>query len=78
MMLKTIAITMSVVAVGAAPAQDWPSRTITMIVPFAAGGGIDVSARIQAIRMGELLGQTIVVDNIGGGGGTIGTAQAAA
>src|SRR4029453_8236497 len=53
-------------------AQDWPTRPITLIVPFAAGGGIDVSARIQALRMGELLGQSIVVENVGAAAGMIG------
>jgi tripartite-type tricarboxylate transporter receptor subunit TctC len=53
-------------------AQDWPTRPITLVVPFAAGGGIDTSARIQALRMGELLGQTIVVENMGGAAGTTG------
>ena len=48
-----------------AAAQEWPTRPITLIVPFAAGGGIDVSARIQAQRMGELLGQSIVIENVG-------------
>src|SRR6476660_6791397 len=46
-------------------AQDWPTRPITMIIPFAPGGGVDASGRIQAQRMGELLGQTIVVENVG-------------
>ncbi len=55
-----------------AVAQDWPTRPITLVVPFAAGGGIDVSARLQAQRMGELLGQTIVVENIGAAAGMIG------
>jgi hypothetical protein len=41
-----------------AAAQDWPTRPMTLVVPFSAGGGVDVSARIQAQRMGELLGQT--------------------
>ena len=40
-----------------AVAQDWPTRPMTLVVPFSAGGGVDVSARIQAQRMGELLGQ---------------------
>ena len=43
-------------------AQDWPTRPITLIVPFAAGGGIDASARLQALAIGEALGQTIVVE----------------
>jgi len=46
-----------------ARAQDWPTRPMTLIVPFAAGGGVDVSARIQAQGMSERLGQPIVVDN---------------
>ncbi len=53
---------------GAAAAQDWPTRPITLVVPFAAGGGIDVSVRLQAQHMSELLGQSFVVENIGGGG----------
>ncbi len=53
-------------------AQDWPTRPITLIVPFAAGGGVDVSARIQAQRMGELLGQSIVVENVGAAAGMAG------
>ena len=55
-----------------AAAQDWPTRPITLIVPFAAGGGVDVSARIQAQRMGELLGQTIIVENVGAAAGMAG------
>jgi putative tricarboxylic transport membrane protein len=55
-----------------APAQDWPTRPMTLIVPFAAGGGVDLSARIQALRMGELLGQTIVVENVGAAAGMAG------
>jgi tripartite-type tricarboxylate transporter receptor subunit TctC len=57
---------------GGALAQDWPSHPITLVVPFVPGGGIDVGSRLLAQRMGELLGQTIIVDNIGGGGGMIG------
>ena len=45
---------------------------MTLIVPFAAGGGIDVTARIQAQQMGELLGQTIIVENVGAAAGMIG------
>src|SRR3977135_340016 len=58
-------------------AQEWPTRPITLIVPFAAGGGLDVSVRIQAQRMSELLGQTIVTENIGAAGGTVGSLRVA-
>jgi tripartite-type tricarboxylate transporter receptor subunit TctC len=58
-------------------ADDWPSRPITLIVPFSAGGGVDLSARIQAQRMGELLGQPIVVENVGAAAGMAGSARVA-
>jgi tripartite-type tricarboxylate transporter receptor subunit TctC len=57
---------------GPVGAEDWPARPITLVVPFAAGGGVDVSARIQAQRMGELLGQQIVVENVGAAAGMAG------
>ncbi len=60
-----------------AAAQEWPARTITLVVPFAAGGGIDTSARIQAQHMSELLGQTIVVENVGAAAGTTGALRVA-
>ncbi len=60
-----------------APAQDWPTRTITLVIPFAAGGGIDASARLQALVLGEILGQTIVVENVGAAAGTIGSGRVA-
>jgi tripartite-type tricarboxylate transporter receptor subunit TctC len=58
-------------------AQEWPNRPITLIVPFAAGGGIDASARLQALHMGELLKQTIVVENVGAVAGQVGSARVA-
>jgi putative tricarboxylic transport membrane protein len=58
--------------IDAAAAQDWPTRPITLIVPFAAGGGVDVSARIQAQRMSGLLGQSIIVENVGAAAGMAG------
>ena len=62
---------------GTAGAQDFPNRPLTLVVPFAAGGGIDVVARIQAQRMGELLGQNVVVENIGAAAGMAGGARVA-
>ncbi|HZP77709.1 MAG TPA: tripartite tricarboxylate transporter substrate-binding protein [Pseudolabrys sp.] len=61
-----------------AGAQNYPSRTITMIVPYPAGGPSDVVARIMADGMGRVLGQSVIIENVGGAGGTIGTARAAA
>jgi tripartite-type tricarboxylate transporter receptor subunit TctC len=58
-------------------AQGWPSRPITLIVPFAAGGGVDTSARIQAAKLGELLGQPIVAENVGAAAGMVGSARVA-
>jgi tripartite-type tricarboxylate transporter receptor subunit TctC len=60
-----------------AAAQDWPTRPMTLIVPFGAGGGIDTSARIQALKMGELLGQSIIVENVGAAAGMTGGSRVA-
>jgi len=62
---------------GAASAQDFPSRPLTMIIPFAAGGPTDVLGRIIAARMGELLGQNVIIENVGGAGGMSGSARVA-
>ena len=58
-------------------AQAYPTRPMTMIVPFAAGGGQDVLGRLMAQRMSEILGQQIVVENIGGAAGTTGSKRVA-
>nr|WP_315491397.1 tripartite tricarboxylate transporter substrate binding protein BugD [uncultured Rhodoferax sp.] len=60
-----------------AHAQDYPNKTITMVVPFAAGGPTDTVARLVAQSMGTKLKQQIIVENVGGAGGTIGAARAA-
>jgi tripartite-type tricarboxylate transporter receptor subunit TctC len=52
-----------------AAAQEWPTRTITLVVPFTPGGGVDISARLQAQAIGDILGQNVIVENIGGGAG---------
>jgi tripartite-type tricarboxylate transporter receptor subunit TctC len=62
---------------GPANAQDYPSRPITLVVPYAAGGGNDVMARTVADKMSRTLGQQIVVENRAGAGGTIATRQVA-
>lgn len=58
-----------------ATAQTYPNRTITMVVPFAAGGTTDVVARIMADTMSRMLGQQIVVENVTGAGGTVGATR---
>jgi tripartite-type tricarboxylate transporter receptor subunit TctC len=58
-------------------AQAYPTKPITVIVPFAAGGPTDALARVLTARMGEALGQTMIVENVGGAGGTIGVNKAA-
>jgi tripartite-type tricarboxylate transporter receptor subunit TctC len=60
-----------------ASAQDWPTRPVTMIVPFAAGGTTDVLGRIMALRIGEILGQPVVIENVGGAGGMTGSLRVA-
>jgi len=68
----------AVLSLGVAQAQDsYPSRPIRLIVPFAAGGGTDTLSRIFGQVLGEQLGGTVVIENVGGAGGSIGTGQAA-
>ncbi|MDO8876984.1 MAG: tripartite tricarboxylate transporter substrate-binding protein [Pseudolabrys sp.] len=61
-----------------AMAQNYPTKPIVMVVPFPPGGPSDVVARIMADGMGKALGQNVVIENVGGAGGTIGTARVAA
>jgi tripartite-type tricarboxylate transporter receptor subunit TctC len=60
------------------PADNYPTRPITVVVPFPAGGPSDVVARVVTEQMGAILGQSLVIENIGGGGGTIGSGRVAA
>ena len=60
-----------------AVAQDWPTRPLTLVVPWAAGGGTDVMARIIARPMSEILGQQVMVENISGAGGMVGSTHVA-
>jgi tripartite-type tricarboxylate transporter receptor subunit TctC len=60
-----------------AAAQTWPTRPLTLVVPFAAGGPSDVAGRIIAQRLGEVLGQQVIVENPSGAGGTLGSSRVA-
>ena len=60
-----------------AAAQDWPTRPMTMVVAYAAGGPVDTIARIFGQRLSEVLGQQVVVENIGGAGGMVGASRVA-
>jgi tripartite-type tricarboxylate transporter receptor subunit TctC len=77
--MKTIATLAFAItlASSAAFAQGYPNRPITMLVPFAAGGATDTVARVTAATMSKLLGQTIIIENATGAGGTIAAARAA-
>jgi tripartite-type tricarboxylate transporter receptor subunit TctC len=62
---------------GAIAAESWPARPLTMVVPFAAGGGTDVMGRIVGRRLSEVLGQQVIIENVGGAGGMVGSARVA-
>src|SRR3979409_2346201 len=71
-----VAVAMAALAIPAV-AQDYPTRPITLVVPYTAGGGNDAMARVVADRMSVALGQQIVIENRGGAGGSIATRQVA-
>jgi len=70
-----VALTMMIAGMisDASVAADYPSRPVTLVVPYPPGGGVDAMARVVAQKLSEALHQSFVVDNRGGGGGTIGT-----
>ena len=75
--VAAIACAAAVVAAGSGSAQDYPNKPITWIAPSSPGGGFDVVSRIIAPKLSEVLGQSVVVQNIDGAGATIGAAVAA-
>ena len=74
---KLAALLIMLAGIGGAQAQDYPTKTVTVIVPFAAGGPADVTGRIVADIFTRHLGQQFVVENVGGAGGTVGSLRAA-
>lgn len=62
---------------GPAGAQNFPDHPLTMVIPFAAGGPTDILGRVMAARMGEILGQNVIVENVGGAGGMTGSKKVA-
>jgi tripartite-type tricarboxylate transporter receptor subunit TctC len=65
------------IAAAPAPAQEWPTRPVTLVVPFAAGGPVDTAARIMAVQLSGQLSQQVIVENIGGAGGMMGANRVA-
>jgi len=71
------ALALALTLCGTARAQDWPNRPMTMVVAYAAGGPVDTIARLFGQRLSEVLGQQVVVENIGGAGGMVGASRVA-
>jgi tripartite-type tricarboxylate transporter receptor subunit TctC len=76
-LLAALLVAASLTAASGAGAEEWPTHPLTMINPFAAGGPNDVMARLFAQRMGEVLGQPVIVENVGGAGGMNGADRVA-
>src|SRR5258708_12730418 len=70
---------LAVLAAASVPAcaQSWPERPLTMVIPFAAGGAVDIMGRILAARLSEILGQRVIIENVGGAGGMSGAYRVA-
>src|SRR5215470_6498654 len=77
MRVSGAALGVLVALTGAASAQTYPAKPVTMVIPFAAGGPTDVLGRVMAQRMSELLGQQVVVENVTGAGGQTGSKRVA-
>ncbi len=75
--LSTIAFSALLAVTAGASAQTFPNRPITMVIPFAAGGPTDVLGRVVGARMSEILGQQVIIENVGGGGGQTGSRRVA-
>ncbi len=74
---KVLAMLAGLALAAAAQAQSWPSKPVKFIVPFPPGGATDISARMIGQKLGEMWGQTVVIENRGGAGGGVGATEAA-
>jgi tripartite-type tricarboxylate transporter receptor subunit TctC len=77
LLLAAITLAAHLQGIAGAEAQSWPARPVSMVVPFAPGGSVDVMGRILAARLSEVLGQQVIVENIPGAGGMLGSARVA-
>ena len=77
MLLAATACAAAILHCAGAAAQAWPAKSVRIVVPFPPGGSTDIVARIVAQKLGERLGQSMVIENRGGAGGTLGAAQVA-
>ena len=77
MPLLRVIVVLGLLSWGIAHGQAWPTRQVTLVVPFPPGGSTDVAARALSDHLSRALGQTVVVENRGGGGGSVGTAEVA-
>jgi tripartite-type tricarboxylate transporter receptor subunit TctC len=67
----------ALLASSAVHAQDWPTRSVTIVVPFAAGGTTDIVGRVIAQSLSDRIGQSVIIENVGGAGGTLGAGNTA-
>jgi tripartite-type tricarboxylate transporter receptor subunit TctC len=71
-LIGIMAAAFAIAVAAPAAAQDWPAKPITMVIPFAPGGALDVVARIVGPRLSEILGKPVIIENVGGAGGMTG------
>jgi len=76
-LIALIAALLAAAAPAAAPAQDWPNRPVTLVVPFAPAGAFDVMARVFTPYLTQILGQQVIVENVGAAAGIVGTNRVA-